>query len=289
MTSDGAVPSLLSVEALASIRGRPDVRIVDARFKMPGIVPTAAADYLTGHVPGASFFDIDRIAADDTPLPHMLPSADRFADAVGGLGIGHDDWVVLYDAAGIAGAARAWWMFRTFGHRRLSILDGGLRAWRAAGQPIDSGAVAPEASRYLASFNPHLVRSSTQILDNIATGREQVIDARAAGRFEGKDAEPWPGRRCGHIPGSLNLDHTHLIDRETGLLRPPEALRAAFAASGLRLSEPIVTTCGSGVTACVLAFGLHLIGHEAAVFDGSWAEWGLGSRFPIETGPAKIS
>lgn len=280
--------ALVSTEWLAERLGAPDVRVVDASFKMPGAKPTAREDYGQAHIPGAVFFDIDDIADNASPLPHMLPSPEKFASRLRKLGLGDGNRIVLYDANGIAGAARAWWMLRVFGHQDVSVLDGGLRKWQAEGRPVDDLPPMPRERHFTARLNTMLVRDRDQVLANIATRREQLLDARAAGRFTGEAAEPWPGRRQGHIPGSLNLDHTSLVDPTTGTMKPPEALARLFAEAGIEPKQPVVTSCGSGITACVLALGLHLAGRrDVAVYDGSWAEWGLPDGPPIETGPAR--
>jgi thiosulfate/3-mercaptopyruvate sulfurtransferase len=280
--------ALVSTEWLASRLGAPDIRVVDASFKMPGVTPTAREDYSAGHIPGAVFFDIDEIADLDSPLPHMLPAAEKFASRMRRLSLGDGNRIVLYDADGVAGAARAWWMFRVFGHGDISVLDGGLRKWRAEGRPLDDLPPMPRERHFTARLNTMLVRDRDQILANLASGREQVIDARNPGRFRGEAVEPWPGRRQGHIPGSLNLDHTLLVDPATGTLQPPEVLAQLFESAGIEPKRPIVTSCGSGITACVLALGLHLAGYrDVAVYDGSWAEWGLPDGPPIETGPPR--
>ena len=279
--------ALVSTEWLAARLGAPDIRIADASFKMPGVKPSAREDYGLAHIPGAVFFDIDDIADSASPLPHMLPSPEKFASRLRKLGLGDGNRIVFYDANGVAGAARAWWMVRVFGHQDVSVLDGGLRKWQAAGRQVDDLPPMPRERHFTARLNSMLVRDKGQVLANTATRREQLLDARAAGRFAGEAAEPWPGRRQGHIPGSLNLDHASLVDPTTGTMKPPEQLAALFAAAGVDPKQPVVTSCGSGITACVLALGLHLAGRrDVAVYDGSWAEWGLPDGPPIETGSA---
>jgi thiosulfate/3-mercaptopyruvate sulfurtransferase len=265
----------------------PDIRILDGSFKMPGVAPTAEDDYRKQHIPGAVFFDINAIADHSSTLPHMLPRPETFAADMERLGIGNDQRVIVYDSAGLMSAARIWWMLRVFGHTDVAILDGGLPKWLAEGRPVDARIPAPTPRRFAVRFNGELVRDKGQIRANLATKAEQVLDARAAPRFAGSVAESWPGRRQGHIPGSLNLPYDQLSDARTKTLLPAETLRVLFAGAGIDLARPVVTSCGSGVTACALAFGLHLLGHPAvAIFDGSWAEWGLPGDTPIETGPA---
>ena len=279
--------ALVGTEWLAAHLDDPHVRVVDSSFKLPGITPTAREDYDRGHIPGTVFFDIDDIAEPGTSLPHMIPSPELFARKMEGLGIGDDDRVIVYDSAGLSSAGRAWWMLRLFGHRNVALLDGGLPQWKADGRPLETAVPNPPLRRFTARFDPALVRDKHALLDNLATRREQVVDARAAGRFEGTAEETRPGLRRGHIPGSRNLPYARLTDPQTRRLRDADELSDLFRDAGVALDRPIVTSCGSGVTACALAFALHLIGHPgAAVYDGSWSEWGLPGDTPVETGPA---
>jgi thiosulfate/3-mercaptopyruvate sulfurtransferase len=280
--------ALVGTDWLAAHLGDPHVRVADASFKLPGITPTAWQDYERGHIPGAVFFDIDDIAEPGTSLPHMIPPPELFGRKVGALGIGDDDRVVVYDGAGLSSAGRAWWMLRLFGHHDVAVLDGGLPKWRAEGRPLETVPPSPPLRRFTARFDPALVRDKRALIENLATRREQVVDARAAGRFDGSAPEARPGLRGGHIPGSRNLPYERLTDPHTRQLRNAEDLSQLFRDAGVALDRPIVTSCGSGVTACALAFALHLIGHpSAAVYDGSWSEWGLPGDTPIETGPAR--
>jgi thiosulfate/3-mercaptopyruvate sulfurtransferase len=279
--------ALVAGEWLAAHLDDPRLRVVDCSFKLPGISPTARDDYERGHIPGAVFFDIDDIAMPGTSLPHMVPSADRFAQKLGALGIGDGDRVVVYDGAGLSSAGRAWWMLRLFGHDEVAILDGGLPKWRAEGRPLSTVVPHSPSRTVTARFDPALLRDKSALLANLATGHEQVVDARAAGRFDGSAAEPRPALRSGHIPGSRNLPYERLTDPETRRIRSAETLAALFREAGVALDRPVVASCGSGVTACALAFALHLLGHPgAAVYDGSWSEWGLPGDTPVETGPA---
>jgi thiosulfate/3-mercaptopyruvate sulfurtransferase len=280
--------ALVGTDWLAAHLVDPHVRVVDASFKLPGITPTARQDYDQGHIPGAVFFDIDDICEPGTSLPHMIPSPDLFARKLGALGIGDGDRVVVYDSAGLSSAGRAWWMLRLFGHQDVAVLDGGLPRWRAEGRPLDTAVPSPPQRRFTARFDPSLVRDKRALIENLATRREQVVDARAAGRFDGTTPEVRPGLRSGHIPGSRNLPYEFVTDPQTRQLKSADELTLLFHDAGVTLDRPIITSCGSGVTACALAFALHLIGYPgAAVYDGSWSEWGLPGDTPIETGPAR--
>ncbi len=279
--------ALVATEWLAAHLDDPQLRVLDASFKLPGITPTAREDYDRGHIPGALFFDIDDIAEPGTSLPHMIPSPELFARKMEGLGIGDDDRVIVYDSAGLSSAGRAWWMLRLYGHHNVALLNGGLPKWKAEGRPLETAAPKPPRDRHFsARFDPAPVRDKQALLDNLATRREQVVDARAAGRFAGIAEETRPGLRRGHIPGSCNLPYDRVTDPQTHRLRDADELSHLFRDAGVALDRPIVTSCGSGVTACALAFALHLIGHPGtAVYDGSWSEWGLPGDTPVETGP----
>ena len=274
---------LVTPEWLAQNLGRRDVRVVDGSWHMPQLKRDARAEFVEAHVPGAVFFDIDAIADPRTSLPHMLPRAAEFSRSVGRLGIGDRDRVIVYDSRGVVSAARVWWTFRAFGHDAVAVLDGGLPRWRAEGRPVESGSAAPKPLRFTARLRRSLVRDLAGMRRNLTTRKAQVLDARSRGRFAGTEPEPRAGLRAGHIPRSLNLPYDELYQKD-GTLLPPDALRQKFEASGLDLDKPVVTSCGSGITASVLALGLYAIGRpDVAVYDGSWTEWGGDGDTPIET------
>ena len=275
--------SLVSTEWLAAHLDQPDLRIVDATYFLPHMGRNAKAEYLQQHIPGAIFFDIDEIADTTSTLPHMLPPPEKFASRVRRLGIGDGNRIVVYDALGMMSAARAWWMFRIFGAREVAILDGGLPKWLAESRPVEDGETHLQERHFTARLDNTQVRNKDQVRRNIDSRREQVLDARTAGRFHAKEPELWPGRRSGHIPGSQNLPYGQLLNPDM-TFKDAASIKQLYEQSGIDLKKPVVTSCGSGITACVLAFGLHLIGHrDVAVYDGSWAEWGLPGDTPIET------
>jgi thiosulfate/3-mercaptopyruvate sulfurtransferase len=276
------LPTLVSTDWLAAHLDDADLRVLDGTWHMPQLERDARAEFAQAHIPGAVFFDIDEIADRSTSLPHMLPTPEAFADAVGRLGIASGDRVVVYDVRGVISAARVWWTFRAFGHDRVAVLDGGFRAWKAENRPVEAGEPTPPRREFRATLRPELVRDLEAMRRNLSARTEQVLDARSRGRFEGTEPEPRAGLRGGHIPGSLNLPYESLY-RTDGTLKPTDALRSAFLIAGVDLGKPITTTCGSGVTASVLALALHLVGHQhVAVYDGSWTEWA--SRTDIDVG-----
>jgi len=278
---------LVSTEWLADHLKDANVKLLDATFKLPGILPLPKDDYLAAHIPGAVYFDVDAVSDHSDPLPHMFPSAEQFGRDVGALGVSNDDTVVIYDSGGWVAAPRVWWMFLSYGHRDVRILNGGLKKWRAEGRPVESGEVTAKPATFKASYDARRVRSIEQMIANVASRAEQVIDARATERFEGRAPEPRAGIRSGHIPGALNLPYNNLFDAATGTMKPLDDLKKAFAGAGVDTAKPIVTSCGSGVSAAVLTLALYRLGVEnTALYDGSWSEWGKADGPAIATGPA---
>jgi thiosulfate/3-mercaptopyruvate sulfurtransferase len=278
---------LVTTDWLSAHIDDPRVKIIDASFKLPGVLPLPVDDYLAAHIPGAVFFDVDAVADHNDPRPHMFPTAEQFSRDIASLGISSGDTVVAYDSGGWVAAPRAWWMFLSFGYDQVRVLDGGLKKWLREGRPTHSGKVEPKPGKFQSKFDPGYLRSKQQILANLETRAEQVVDARPRARFEGSVPEPRPNSRSGHIPGSRNVPYAELFDANTGTMKPLDQLRNAFAGAGVELTKPIVTSCGSGVSALVLTLALYRLGvRGSALYDGSWAEWGLPDGPPLATGPA---
>ena len=282
--TDNAVPTLVQTEWLASQLDNPSVRIVDATWMLPNAGRKGIEDFSAGHIPGAVFWDIDAIADPASSLPHMMPDEATFERHMNSLGISNDHHVVVYDSVSMMTSARVWWALRAFGHDRVSLLDGGAVKWRAEGRALSADAAEIGDTSFKAGFNPAMVRSLDDVRANLDTGAAQVLDARSAGRFAAAEPEPRPECRSGHIPGSFNLPFNTLIDPATSTIRPAAELSASLAEAGIDSARPVVTTCGSGITACVLALAMHLTGKDdVAIYDGSWTEWGSRTDTPVAT------
>ncbi len=276
---------LVSTEWLGQHLNAPDLRILDASWYLPGENRDARAEYEAAHIPGARFFDIDDISDRNSALPHMAPPVEMFVSRMRAMGIGDGHRVVVYDGAGLFSAARVWWLFRHFGKTDVAVLDGGLPKWTAEGRPVEDEPPVLRDRHFTARRDASLVRDVTQVAAAAKLGSAQIVDARSPERFRGEAAEPRPGLRSGHIPGSRNVHYRALLN-DDGTLKDEATLRGVFADAGVDLDKPAITSCGSGVTAAIVNLALERVGHRShSLYDGSWAEWGMYADLKAETGP----
>lgn len=275
--------ALIETDWLASHLNDPHVKVLDASYHLPGTGRDAETEFTQRHIPGAMLFDIEDVRDRNNPFPHMLPDADQFGEQMETLGLSNDDLIVIYDVHGIRTSPRAWWTFRVFGHDNVAILNGGLPKWLNERLPVSDDIADPPRGTFRATLNRALIRDIDQMLANQETRQELVIDARPAGRFVGTMPEPREGLRGGHMPGSVSLPVENFIDETSKTFQPAAGIKAALATQRIDYRQPVVTSCGSGVAACLISLGLYLVGNETVpVYDGSWSEWGARQDTPVE-------